>query len=189
MKKIIILIISLLLILTSCNKVDVSKENIVNKNKVKIRMKEPKGLRLNIPIKVSGRALKVQYIDTGVPHVVIFVQGLDNIDVRSIGRKIRYHKRFRPKGTNVNFIEIVDDKNIKMRTYERGVEAETLACGTGAVASAIITNHERRTTNHEINVYTKGGVLKVNFKKIDGRIRDVYLEGEAKVVYNGKIEL
>ena len=156
--------------------------DITGRNKVKIKMEEPRRIKRDLPIKLNNRFIKVNYIDTGVPHAVVFVQGLDKIDIESIGKDIRYHKRFRPRGTNVDFVEIIDDKNIKMRTYERGVEGETLACGTGAVAAAIVTNHESRTTNHEINVHAKGGTLKIYFKNINGKIKDVYLEGEVKHV-------
>ncbi len=156
---------------------------ITAKNKVEIKMEEPRRIKENLPIKVNGRRIKVNYIDTGVPHVVVFVQGLDKIDVLSIGRDIRYHRKFRHRGTNVDFIEVIDNKNIKMRTYERGVEGETLACGTGAVASAVIANYNKKAiANHKIKVHTKGGILNIYFKNINGKIKDVYLEGEVKHV-------
>ena len=107
---------------------------------VKIKLTNPKDIKLNIPLKINNRILKVNFINTGVPHTVIFVEGLDKIDVVNLGRIIRYHKKFMPQGTNVDFVEIKDDENIRIRTYERGVEDETLSCGTGAVASAIISN-------------------------------------------------
>ncbi len=160
---------------------------ITGKDKVKIKMEGPKDLKLDIPIAANDRKIKVNYIDSGVPHVVIFVQGLDGIDVRSIGQAVRYHERFKPRGANVDFVEIIDDKNIKMRTYERGVEGETLACGTGAVASAIISNAQQGTKDN-VNVHVKGGVLKVYFKNKKGEIEDVFLEGEAKEVYKGEVE-
>ncbi|MBU4311540.1 MAG: diaminopimelate epimerase [Candidatus Omnitrophica bacterium] len=154
---------------------------ITGKDKVRIKMEEPKGLKMNLPLIVNGRSIKVGYVDTGVPHTVVFVQGIEKIDVDSIGRAIRYHKEFKPRGTNADFVEIIDNKNIKMRTYERGVEGETLACGTGAVASAIIAGHGA-------NVHTKGGILKVSFKRVGNKIKDVYLEGEAREVYTGEVE-
>jgi len=155
---------------------------ITGKNRVRIKMEDPKRLRRDLPIKVNGRRIRVNYIDTGVPHVVIFVQGLDGIDVESIGRDIRHHRRFRPRGTNVDFVELIDARNIKMRTYERGVEGETLACGTGAVASAIVVDGASQIKERRINVHTKGGILKIYFKNINGKIKDVYLEGEVKHV-------
>jgi diaminopimelate epimerase len=167
---------------------------ITARGKVRVKMEEPKGLKSGFPINVNGRKLKVNFINTGVPHAVIFVEGLDKIDVDSIGSAIRYHDDFKPKGVNVNFVEIIDGNNIKIRTYERGVEGETLACGTGAVASAIITALSRGRslpppTKLIINVHTPGGVLKVEFQKIDNRIKNIYLEGEAREVFKGNIIL
>jgi diaminopimelate epimerase len=160
---------------------------IVSKDRVKVRMEEPRDLRLNFPIDLNERNIKVNYVNTGVPHTVIFVEGIDKIDVEDIGRAVRFHEAFKPKGTNVNFVEIIDDNNIKIRTFERGVEGETLACGTGAVASAIITSYELRVTSYEINVHTRGGTLKVRFNREGKKIKDVYLEGEAKEVFTGQM--
>ncbi|MBU4343725.1 MAG: diaminopimelate epimerase [Candidatus Omnitrophica bacterium] len=161
---------------------------ITGKNRVRIKMAGPKDLKKDLCIIVNGRAIKVNYIDTGVPHAVIFVEGLDKIDVDNIGRGIRYHDEFKPRGTNVDFVEIIDDTSIRMRTYERGVEGETLACGTGAVASAIISVIGYRLSVIGINVHTKGGILKVYFKKDGSKVKDVYLEGEAKIVYKGEVD-
>jgi len=178
-------------------KAGVYEAEVTGKHRVRIKMTEPKDICLNLPIEVSGREMKVSYIDAGVPHTVIFVQDLEKIDIESIGQEVRRHERFKPRGTNVDFVEFMDDKNINMRTYERGVEGETLACGTGAVASAVIANGActlkspeggRRTKNDGINVHTKGGMLKVYFSCIDGKVKDVYLEGEAKKVYKGEVD-
>ncbi|PJC48395.1 MAG: diaminopimelate epimerase [Candidatus Omnitrophica bacterium CG_4_9_14_0_2_um_filter_42_8] len=160
---------------------------ITAKDRVKIGMEEPGGLKVNFPINVNGREIKANFINTGVPHTVVFVEGLDKIDVDSIGSGIRYHDEFKPKGSNVNFVEIVDDRNIKIRTYERGVEGETLACGTGSVASAIISTLKAQGSGLKVNVHTKGGVLKVEFDNIKNKIKNVYLEGEAKIVFQGGI--
>ena len=159
---------------------------ITAKDRVRIKMEEPKAIKRDLVIKVNARNVKVGCLDTGVPHAVIFVQGIDKINVDSIGRNIRYHAKFKPRGTNVDFVEIVDDKNIKMRTYERGVEGETLACGTGAVASAIISGLSSRGSAYKIDVHTKGGILKVYFKKSGKRIKDVYLEGETRKDFKGE---
>ncbi len=160
---------------------------ITAKDTVKVKMEEPKNLRFDLPISLNGRRIRVNYIDSGVPHAVIFIEKVDLIDVAGIGENIRYHKAFKPRGTNVDFVEVIDDKNIKMRTYERGVEAETLACGTGAVASAIITSFKCKVLNvkYKVNVITKGGRLKVCFEKHNNKIKNVYLEGEAKKVFEG----
>lgn len=160
---------------------------ITGKGKVRIKMEEPRDFRFEVPLTINSRRIRVDYVDMGVPHAVVSVQGLDKIDVDSIGRTIRFYKEFKPRGTNVDFIEFIDDKNIKMRTYERGVEGETLACGTGAVASAIIMKLESRGGKDEINVHAKGGILKVYFKKSGEDIKDVYLEGEVRKVYQGEV--
>ena len=167
----------------------VYEAEIRGKDKVRIKMGEPGDISRDLRIKVNKRDIRVDYIDAGVPHTVIFVEGIDGIDVDSIGRNIRYHGRFRPRGTNVDFVEIVDDKNIKMRTYERGVEGETLACGTGAVASAIVSNVKCQVSSVKsgIKVHTRGGILRVYFRKSKGKIKDLYLEGEARRVYNGEV--
>jgi diaminopimelate epimerase len=164
-------------------------EAIVGENKaeVKVRMTEPKGIRLDLPIKIAKRGINANFINTGVPHVVIFVEGIDKIDVVDIGRQIRFYKIFQPAGTNVDFVQIIDDNNVKLRTYERGVEDETLACGTGAVASALIyaTGNGQQATRI-INVYTKGGeILRVEFNKINDKFKNIWLEGKARIVYTG----
>jgi len=160
---------------------------VTAKDRVKIKMEESKDIKLDVQIKVNTRSLKVNYVDTGVPHVVIFVQGLEGIDVEGIGRDIRYHDSFKPRGTNVDFVEVIDDKKIKMRTYERGVEGETLACGTGAVASAVITAFTLKVKACAIAVHAKGGDMKVSFNKLGNKIRDVYLEGNVREVYKGEV--
>jgi len=158
---------------------------------VKIKLTSPKDIRLNIPIMINRRILRVNFINTGVPHTVVFVEGLDKIDVVNLARLIRYHRRFSPQGTNVDFVEIKDDKSIKIRTYERGVEDETFACGTGAVASAIISNIKYQISNtkgniYKVNVYTRGGeILKVYFEREDKNLKNIWLEGRAKIVYQG----
>ncbi len=170
-------------------------ESRINGNNVKIKLTDPKGLKLDIPIRINGRLLKVNFINTGVPHVVIFVEGLDKIDVFNLGRSIRYHKRFAPAGTNVNFIEVLGRDTVRVRTYERGVEDETLACGTGAVASALLyairytlpAGRQALYASGKVNVHTKSGeVLKVYFNRVGNNFKDVWLEGKAKIVYKGE---
>jgi diaminopimelate epimerase len=157
----------------------------VKKDMVKIRLTDPHGLKLDFPINVGGRRLRVNFINTGVPHTVIFVNGLEKIDVEGLGRQIRFHKQFSPKGTNVNFIEVADKNSIKIRTYERGVEGETLACGTGSTASALIFAIKAKALN-SVNVQTESQeVLKVYFNRNECKFRDVWLEGKARIVYTG----
>ncbi|MCK4810237.1 MAG: diaminopimelate epimerase [Candidatus Omnitrophica bacterium] len=168
-----------------------------NWEEIRVKITDPFDLKLNLPLKVLGRRIKVNFINTGVPHAVIFVEGLDMIDVENIGRAIRFHKRFFPAGTNVNFVEFLKDKRIKLRTYERGVEAETLACGTGVVASAVIANYRLFQEGKQITgcrVKTKvetrsKEVLNVCFNREGNKISDVWLEGKAYLVYKGEIEI
>jgi diaminopimelate epimerase len=163
-------------------------ESEVNNDNVRIKLTDPKDIKLNILIVVNNRALKVNFVNTGVPHAVIFVEGIDAIDVDSLGRIIRYHSKFAPKGTNVNFVEIANDDFIKVRTYERGVEAETLACGTGSSASAIISGCKLQASGSKIiKVKTKSGeILKVYFEKNNNKFQNVWLEGKARFVYKGR---
>lgn len=162
-----------------------------NCSDVRIKMSDPVDQRLNIPLEVLGRKITVQYINTGVPHVVVFVEGLDDIAVHTIGRAIRAHASFVPKGTNVNFVQILGNRAIAVRTYERGVEAETLACGTGSVAAALISMLKGEcgslTENNTVRVRTKSGeILKVYFQYKNGKINTVWLEGKTRIVYKGE---
>ena len=122
-----------------------------------------------------------------MPHVVHFVEDLDSVDVKNLGSHLRNHDEFSPEGTNADFVQIDGKNSIKVRTYERGVEDETLACGTGSVASALISA-EREGMISPVTVETRSGEkLKVYFSKVDGNFKDVYLEGSAKLVYEGVI--
>lgn len=153
---------------------------------IKIQITDPKNIKLNVPLKVCGRQIKINFINTGVPHVVVFVNGLDSINVDHIGSIIRNHVKFSPRGANVNFVEVRGSDLIRIRTYERGVEGETLACGTGSVASALILAL-KNNLNGLIRVQTQSGeVLKVYFRRNNGKFSDVWLEGSAKKVYQGE---
>lgn len=161
----------------------------VSKDKVRLKMSDPKDIRLNFNISVEGKNYKVSFVNTGVPHTVMFVENLDLWDVKRIGRTIRHHKLFAPKGTNVNFVETEKGNFIKVRTYERGVEDETLACGTGVTASAIISAISKKFKS-PISCLTKSGdKLKVYFNRIGDNFKNVYLEGGAKVVFYGQYPL
>jgi diaminopimelate epimerase len=154
---------------------------------VKLRLTEPRAMKVNISVMIEGQPIEVNFVNTGVPHVVIFVQDLDRYDVFNMGRKIRYHKDFQPEGTNANFMEVIDRHTIRIRTYERGVEDETLACGTGAVASALISS-SRGLVESPVDVRVKSGeTLKIYFHKAGQGFEDIYLEGKANVVYEGRI--
>jgi len=154
---------------------------------VKIKLTEPHSMKANILVMIEGKPVEVNFVNTGVPHVVLFVPGLDRYDVLNTGRKIRYHKAFQPEGTNANFMEVIDRHTIRIRTYERGVEDETLACGTGAVASALIS-FSQGLVESPVDVNVKSGeTLKIYFRKTGHGFEDIYLEGKANVVYEGRI--
>ena len=127
-------------------------------------------------------------IDTGSPHYIRFTDDADRVDLVAEARKIRYNHEFKHEGINVNFVQINDD-HIFVRTYERGVEDETLSCGTGVVASALAYAVRSNTDNTKVNVRTRGGELNVSFKKIHHSFNDVWLEGPATFVFKGEIEL
>jgi len=167
-------------------------EAFVSTNRVKLRMTEPAKIQIDKDLGISNTIFKAHIINSGVPHAVHFLQEekeLDFYPVKQIGEKIRYHKFFEPEGTNVNFVKVLSSNKIKLRTYERGVEDETLACGTGAVASAIIS-HLVNGTEQPVDVLTKSeDILRVYFSDVNKKIKDVYLEGPARVVYEGTLEL
>ena len=156
---------------------------------VTLRMTEPTDLRFNVDLPMAAENKTVHFINSGVPHVVIPVAQVDDVDVRREGAAIRHHKMFSPKGANVNFIEKRGANKIAVRTYERGVEDETLACGTGVVASALIfAATEKR--NGPITVLARGGdELQVGFEKVEGGFRNVTLTGPAEFVFEGTIEI
>lgn len=159
----------------------------VGGDKVRVQLVNPSSYQANRQIEVLGHRLHYSFINTGVPHTVIFVESLGKIDVEKLGRAIRYHETFAPKGTNVNFVEVKGPCNIHVRTYERGVEGETLACGTGSTASALISALSGYT-HAPVRVTTRSGeVLTIDFKIRGRKISAVMLEGKAHFVYEGKL--
>jgi diaminopimelate epimerase len=156
---------------------------------VTLHMSEPEDLQLFVDLMVDEKKELVHFINSGVPHVVVPVPKVGDVDVRQRGAAIRHHKRFSPKGANVNFIEKRGAKKIAVRTYERGVEDETLACGTGVVASALIFGATEQVDG-PINVIVRSGSeLSVGFEKEGVQFRDVTLAGPAEFVFEGTIEL
>ncbi|MGN6249412.1 MAG: diaminopimelate epimerase [Ginsengibacter sp.] len=128
-------------------------------------------------------------LDTGSPHYVKFVGDVQDLNVVSDGSKIRNSREFSEKGINVNFVQTLDDDHIFVRTYERGVEDETLSCGTGVTASALMAAHNDNGFNH-VEVRTKGGHLSVEFDKIsDSEFRNIWLSGPATFVFSGEYEI
>lgn len=128
-------------------------------------------------------------LDTGSPHFIKFANNVENVDVVETGREIRYNKRFNQEGINVNFVENIGEDSIFVRTYERGVEDETLSCGTGVTAAALVSAHNALGFN-KVNVQTPGGRLSVEFTKLnDSTFENIWLCGPAEFVYSGEIEL
>lgn len=127
-------------------------------------------------------------LNTGSPHYVVFTEGVEKMDVSTEGKKLRWAPEFAPGGTNVNFAEIIDDK-LYLRTFERGVEEETLACGTGITASAIASVLSGRFVSAPVKVQARGGDLKVEFDVKDGKVTNIWLTGPATFVFEGVIKL
>jgi diaminopimelate epimerase len=156
---------------------------------VTLQMTDPTDLRLSVPVQIGSEKKIVHFINSGVPHVVVPIAQLDDIDVARDGSALRHHEMFSPKGANVNFIQKRGTDTIGIRTYERGVEDETLACGTGVVASAIIFA-ATENVNGPIDVNVRGGdKLRVGFEKIDKEFRNVTLTGPAEFVFEGTINI
>ena len=159
----------------------------VNGRRVRVRMTDPSPVEKDIQIAMNGSDLRLQFVNTGVPHAVEFVEDLEGRDVAGAGRFVRNHGRFQPAGTNVNFVRTEDRHRVAVRTYERGVEEETLACGTGAVASALVSA-EMGYADSPVGVLTRSGeILEISFKKEGERYTDVCLEGETALVYEGSL--
>jgi diaminopimelate epimerase len=157
--------------------------------RVRLRMSEPHSLQLAHSLKVDGADLEVHSLNTGVPHAVTFVSDLEATPVVAQGRALRHHPRFASAGTNANFAEVLAPGSLAIRTYERGVEDETLACGTGVVASALIY-HLRSQAPSPISVKVRGGdTLEVGFQLENGHPKNVTLSGPADFVFEGTITL
>jgi diaminopimelate epimerase len=157
---------------------------------VRIAMSDPFALEMDTDATVDGLASTLRSVNTGVPHVVAFVDNLADVDVRTHGAAIRYHERFAPKGTNANFAQVLEPGHIAIRTYERGVEDETLACGTGMVACALM-HHLLDGAPSPIKVDVKGGdTLEIGFEKSgEMDFTKVTLTGPADFVFEGDIEI
>ncbi len=154
------------------------KAEVVNPEWIRLQIKEVRDVE---------KGDDYYFLDTGSPHYVAFVDQLEGLDIVTEGRKIRYNDRFKAEGTNVNFIEKQAD-GIKIATYERGVENETLACGTGVTAAAIAYYiQEGVQSSGPISVQAKGGELSVEFESSNGHFKEVWLNGPAELVFKGHI--
>jgi len=154
---------------------------------VTVEMGAVRDTRLHVSLSVEGAEHAVHFTNTGVPHVVLFVADLEGVDVAAHGRAIRFHEEFQPAGANVNFVQVRKDGDVEVRTYERGVEGETLACGTGVVATAVVA-HLVAKREPPVKVRVRSGdVLTVGFRREgDGVLfSDVTLSGPAAHIYDG----
>lgn len=153
---------------------------IINDNLVKMEMK------------INSDIIENEYgtwLDTGSPHLVIEKDNTDELDVNLLASSIRYNEYYEKEGVNVNFIEKVSNETFKIRTYERGVENETLACGTGSTASAICMNYLGKTQSNNITMKCRGGDLKVEFISNDSLFTNISITGPAKLVFEGQIDI
>jgi len=154
---------------------------------VKVQLTKPKDYMPEVSVQIGGVNRDASFINTGVPHVVYFVDDLESVDIMKDGSLTRYHDLFKPEGTNANFVKVLEG-GLAIRTYERGVEGETLACGTGATAAALVAG-ARGLVDSPVSLTTRGGnTLKVYFEWDGSSFSEVYLEGDAVLVYQGEIE-
>ena len=157
--------------------------------RVTVNLTPPKDLRLSEQVSLSNGVQTIHSINTGVPHSVLFVPDADKAMVQQLGPEIRHHRHFSPKGTNVNFVQVLGPDHIRVRTFERGVEGETLACGTGVSAAALISSRIHKFGS-PVKVQVQGGdQLEVSFEDNNGAFSDVRLTGPAEFVFEGEIDV
>lgn len=162
---------------------------IFNGERVQVNLTAPRDLKLDAKIALKQGAESIHSLNTGVPHAVLFVPDADKAMVQGLGAEIRYHADFAPKGTNVNFVQILGPNSIRVRTYERGVEGETLACGTGVTAASLISARLNGWKS-PVQVRVQGGdLLEVGWREESGSFSDVTLTGPADFVFEGTINL
>jgi len=164
--------------------------SILDGGRVRIQMPQPYGLVLDEELLVQQRLTRISSVNTGVPHAVLLVDDIEAMPVMTLGRSIRYHERFQPLGTNTNFVRVLQPDTLTIRTYERGVEDETLACGTGAVAAVLVCT-KKGTVRPPVSVHTAGGEnLTVDVVPDPAsEFGHVFLEGNTAFVYSGRISV
>jgi len=159
----------------------------VRGSRVKVSLRDPAQIQLDIDLELGEKMLSVHFVNTGVPHAVVLTTDVEDAEVVPVGREIRYHPRFAPAGTNVDFAQVTGPHSLRIRTYERGVEDETLACGTGATASAILA-HGLKKVEPPVSVTTQSGeILIIHFQNEKGKVSSVFLEGDVTPVFEGKL--
>ncbi len=153
-----------------------------------LRMTDPREWRLSVPLDIEGRRWTAHHVNTGVPHAVLETRDLVDVDLPRLGPAIRHHAAFQPAGANVNFVQVVDGNRVRVRTYERGVEGETLACGTGMVASALVLARLGRVTLPVTLLPASGDTLEVQAQPAGDSFTDVTLAGPAVHVFQGTVD-
>ena len=159
----------------------------VNGRRVKLEMTKPYGLKLDEKISIKGKRARISSINTGVPHAVLFLKSLENVDVVRMGRSIRNHSHYAPRGTNANFVKVENSSRLSVRTYERGVEDETLACGTGAVASALIAAFKGLVRSPGIHQDQRGRDLDGLLRDRRRKVKKVFFEGDVHIIYEAEM--
>jgi diaminopimelate epimerase len=157
----------------------------VRGEQVLLGMTPPKDWVLGETLDLDGRAVPFAAVDSGVPHVVVTVEDVDQTDVHAMGSAIRYHEQFEPAGTNANFVQVTGPHSLRIRTYERGVEGETLACGTGIVASALLSARAGKVSAPVDVTAASGHVIEVDFTLTDEGAENVTMLGPAEHVFEG----
>jgi diaminopimelate epimerase len=157
-------------------------------DRVKLQMTKPGPLMPPRQLVLSSGVVTAWSVNTGVPHAVVEVQDLQAVDVYGMGREIRHHEAFSPAGTNANFIQVLKDGVVGIRTYERGVEDETLACGTGAVAAAIVMAIAKDFPQPVRMRPQGGGLLTVHLEGDGKSVQSAFLEGDARLIYSGTLQ-
>jgi len=157
---------------------------IINNNYVRVKMNDIDMSNYDLIDKNFDNI----YLQNGSPHLIINSNDIDKIDVFNEGRKIRYGDKYKDEGVNINFVDFTSNSSLcKVRTYERGVEGETLSCGTGAVAVAVVLNYSKITNKEEIIISMKGGNLKVSFNRLGDNFSNIWLYGDVAEIYKGEI--
>lgn len=159
-------------------------EVLPESGQVKVQLTTPKDIALGTHLDVLGRETEVHFVNTGVPHAVIFVDDVRAVDVAALGRAVRFHEHFAPAGANANFVQVLDSRSALVRTYERGVEGETLACGTGVSAVLVVASALGRTGERVENTTSGGEVLVTSLEH-----GSVFLQGAAELTFTGELNL
>ncbi len=159
----------------------------IRKSGVRVQLTGAGDIRMNVTVPLENEARVGHFINTGVPHLVYFSDSVEAEDVKETGRKTRYSDLFKPRGANVNFVQVVGPRILKVRTYERGVEGETMACGTGSVAAALIAG-KLDLVSSPVTVMTRSGEkLVVSFERTGDGFVNLRLEGAAEVICEGML--